>query len=95
MRCHPSTSTNNISFIGSETITGDIIIMPIDIRTLATTMSMTRKGMKMMKPDLECRFQFAGDECRDQYTASACPRLFYLLDSGQSGEKADIPSASA
>ena len=38
------------SFIGNETITGDIIIMPIDIRTLATTMSMTRKGMKMMKP---------------------------------------------
>jgi hypothetical protein len=29
---------------------GDIIIMPIDIRILATTMSMMRKGMKMAKP---------------------------------------------
>ena len=35
---------------GRDTITGDIIIMPIDISTLATTMSMMRKGMKTMKP---------------------------------------------
>ena len=35
---------------GSDTITGDIIIMPIDISTEATTMSMMMKGMKTMKP---------------------------------------------
>jgi len=31
-------------------MTGDIIIMPIDISRLATTMSMIRKGMNRMKP---------------------------------------------
>ncbi len=46
----PSTSTNSISLKGSEIITGDSIIMPIDISTLATTMSMIRNGMKTMKP---------------------------------------------
>ena len=29
---------------------GDTIIMPIDISTLATTMSMIRKGMNTAKP---------------------------------------------
>ena len=46
----PSTSTNSMILNGSETMTGDIIIMPIDISTEATTMSMMMKGMKMMKP---------------------------------------------
>src|SRR5664279_1827457 len=49
-RCQPSTRTKSISLKGMEIITGDIIIMPIDISTLATTMSIIRKGMKMMKP---------------------------------------------
>jgi len=31
-------------------LAGDTIIIPIDIRTLATTMSMMRKGMKTAKP---------------------------------------------
>ena len=35
---------------GSATSTGDSIIMPRLISTLATTMSMTRKGMKIRKP---------------------------------------------
>ena len=38
-------------------MTGDIIIMPIDISRLATTMSMTRKGMNRMKPIWKGRFQ--------------------------------------
>src|ERR1700722_13017530 len=47
---HPSTTTNNMILNGSDTRTGDSIIMPIDISTLATTRSMTRKGMNTMKP---------------------------------------------
>ena len=49
-RFQPSTSTNSMSLNGSEISTGDSIIMPIDISTLATTMSMIRNGMKIMKP---------------------------------------------
>src|SRR3984893_2655087 len=47
---HPSTTTNNMILNGSDTRTGESIIMPIDISTLATTRSMTRKGMNTMKP---------------------------------------------
>ena len=39
-----------MSLNGSATSTGDSIIMPSDISTLATTMSITRNGMKIMKP---------------------------------------------
>src|SRR5579863_1936364 len=46
----PSTTTNNMILNGSDTRTGDSIIMPMDINTLATTRSMTRKGMNTMKP---------------------------------------------
>jgi hypothetical protein len=35
---------------GSEMVAGDTIIIPIDISTLATTMSMIRNGMKIVKP---------------------------------------------
>jgi hypothetical protein len=42
---HPSTSTNNSNLNGMEIIMGDNIIMPMDIRTLATTKSMMMKGM--------------------------------------------------
>ena len=46
----PSTITNNMILNGSEMMSGDNIIMPMDISTLATTMSMTRNGMNSMKP---------------------------------------------
>ncbi len=46
----PSASTNSMSLNGNATSTGDSIIMPKDIRMLDTTMSMTRKGMKIMNP---------------------------------------------
>src|ERR1035438_936885 len=49
-RFQPSASTNSISLKGSEMSTGDSIIMPSDIRTLATIMSMMRKGRKTRKP---------------------------------------------
>ena len=39
-----------MSLNGSATSTGDSIIMPSDMSTLETTMSMIRKGMKTMKP---------------------------------------------
>ncbi len=53
---HPSTSTNSISLKGSEISTGDSIIMPIDISTLATTRSMMTKGMKSRKPIMNAVF---------------------------------------
>ncbi len=45
MSDHPSTSTNSINLKGIEIIMGDNIIMPIDIKTLATIRSITTKGM--------------------------------------------------
>ena len=39
-----------MSLNGKATSTGDSIIMPSDISTLATTMSITRNGMKITKP---------------------------------------------
>ena len=39
-----------MSLNGSATSTGDSIIMPSDMRMLDTTMSITRNGMKIMKP---------------------------------------------
>src|SRR5258708_2814000 len=47
---HPSTTTNSMILNGKDTKTGDSIIMPIDISTLATTRSITKNGMKIMKP---------------------------------------------
>ena len=44
MRYQPSTSTKKISLKGRDTITGGTIIMPIDIRIEATTMSMMTNG---------------------------------------------------
>src|SRR6202021_3061942 len=46
----PSTTTNNMILNGSDTSTGDSIIMPIDINTLAQPRSIPRKGMNTMKP---------------------------------------------
>ena len=45
---------------------GETIIMPIDISTLATTMSMIRNGMNIDEADLERGLQLAGDEGRHQ-----------------------------
>jgi hypothetical protein len=42
---HPSISTNSMSLMGIEMIMGDNIIMPMDIKTLATIKSITTKGM--------------------------------------------------
>src|SRR3546814_13602727 len=51
----PSTSTKKISLKGSEIITGGSIIMPIDMRIEATTMSMMRKGRNSRKPISKAR----------------------------------------
>ena len=45
IRLQPSTSTNSISLNGIEIIMGESIIMPMDIKTLATIKSMTTNGM--------------------------------------------------
>jgi hypothetical protein len=41
----PSTMTNSNNLKGREIIMGESIIMPMDISTLATTMSMMMKGI--------------------------------------------------
>ena len=51
-RSQPSTSTNRISLNGSEMSTGGNTMMPIEIRVVATTMSMMTNGMKMSTPIL-------------------------------------------
>ena len=50
IKAQPSTSTNNMILKGSEMISGDSIIMPIYMSTLATTRSMMRNGRKIRKP---------------------------------------------
>lgn len=49
-KCQPSTRINSNILNGKDIMTGGNIIMPMDINTLATTISMTRNGMKIMKP---------------------------------------------
>jgi hypothetical protein len=44
IRCHPSASTKIISLKGRDTIIGGSIIIPMDKRTLATTMSIIKNG---------------------------------------------------
>src|SRR5690348_9138440 len=46
----PLTSTNTMSFSGSDTVTGDNSIMPSDIITAATTISITMNGRKIRRP---------------------------------------------
>src|SRR5690348_13977488 len=50
IRCQPSAITNSSSLNGSEIDAGGSIIMPMDISTLETTMSITRNGTMMRKP---------------------------------------------
>src|SRR6185503_11024142 len=49
-RDQPSMSTNSMILNGSEISTGDSIIMPIDMSTLATTRSMITNGMNSRNP---------------------------------------------
>src|SRR5205823_13771209 len=50
IRCQPSAITNSRSLNGNEMLAGGSIIMPIDMSTLETTMSITRKGTMIRKP---------------------------------------------
>ena len=54
-KCQPSTRTKKISLNGSEMTTGGSIIMPIDISTDATTMSMITNGRNSRKPISKAR----------------------------------------
>ena len=49
-RLHPSIRTNSINLKGRDTINGGSIIIPMESKTLATTISMTRNGMYMRNP---------------------------------------------
>src|SRR5690606_6411214 len=50
MRPQPSTRTNTMTLTGRLTRAGGNIIMPMAIKTLETTTSMTRKGTSTRKP---------------------------------------------
>src|SRR5260221_10855167 len=50
MRFQPSTITKRSILKGKEIRTGGSMSMPIDIKTEATTISMIRKGIKIMNP---------------------------------------------
>ena len=45
IRLQPSTNTKSMSLNGIEIIIGESIIMPMAIKTLATTKSITKNGM--------------------------------------------------
>ena len=47
---HPSTKTNNNILNGKAINIGDSIIIPKDINTEATTISITKKGKKSKNP---------------------------------------------
>ncbi len=49
-RFHPSTITKSMILNGSEIMMGGSIIMPMDRRMDATTISMMRNGMNRMNP---------------------------------------------
>jgi hypothetical protein len=44
IKFQPSARTNNINLKGNEIMMGGSIIMPIESKTLATTMSMIKNG---------------------------------------------------
>src|SRR5699024_68954 len=50
IKYQPSTKTNSKILNGNEIITGGSIIIPIDIKTLATAISIIKKGIKIIKP---------------------------------------------
>ncbi len=50
IRFHPSTRTNSINLNGRDIMTGGSIIIPMLNSTLATTMSMIRKGTNNTNP---------------------------------------------
>lgn len=52
----PSTSTKSIILNGNEIMTGGNIIIPMAISVLETTISMIRKGIKIMKPIVNAFF---------------------------------------
>lgn len=54
-RYHPSTSTKNMTLNGKARTVGGSIIIPIDIRTEAMTISIIRKGTKIKKPISKAR----------------------------------------
>ena len=76
---HYSTMTNSSSLNGSETSTGGSIIIPMDISDELTTMSITRNGMKMMKPMMKAVFSSermkAGISAAEAHVLRGCGAL--------------------
>ena len=56
MRIHPSAKTNNISLKGMEIIIGESIIMPMDIKPLATIRSIITNGIYIRNPIVKAVF---------------------------------------
>ena len=56
IRCQPSTRTKSMSLKGKDIIIGGSIIIPILSRTLATTMSMIKKGTYNTNPIIKAVF---------------------------------------
>ena len=55
IKYHPSTNTKKTILKGREIITGGNIIIPIDIKIEAVTISMIRKGRNNIKPISKAR----------------------------------------
>ena len=89
----PSTSTNSMSLKGREMSTGESIIMPIDMSTLATTRSMITNGMKIRKPIRKDGLQLARDEGRHQQAERHVLRCCEALAAGDAHEGGDVALA--
>ena len=75
---------------GSDTITGGIIIMPSDISAALTTMSITRNGMKMMKPMMNACFSSLRMNAGISVVSATSARFSGLRPVRHLGEQRDL-----
>ena len=84
IKYQPSTSTKKISLKGKEIITGGSIIMPMDMSTEATTISMIKKGTNTKKPISKARVLRTPYSVMDQ-VSTPYPDPPRMIDSGSTG----------
>jgi hypothetical protein len=86
----PSTRTKKMILKGSAMMIGGSIIIPIDIKTDATTMSMIRKGRNSKKADLEGALQLADHEGRNEDADRHLLAYLFVGDAGDVDEQLNI-----
>jgi hypothetical protein len=90
IRFQPSTRTKRINLKGVEIMTGGNMIIPMDISTEATTISMIMKGMNSRYAYLECYRQFIEYERWNEYIGRHICQGLGFGQTAHGHEKADI-----